>query len=39
MRYVFGNYELDDQLYELSYAGSLVELERHLTAPRKAGLK
>ena len=28
MRYVFGDYELDDQLHELRHAGEPVELER-----------
>lgn len=28
MRYVFGDYELDEQLYELHRAGETIELER-----------
>jgi DNA-binding winged helix-turn-helix (wHTH) protein len=27
MRYVFGDYELDDQLYQLRRGGELVEVE------------
>ena len=27
MRYVFGDYELDTQLYELRHAGQLCQLE------------